>query len=97
MHHNSEADKDQIEMFVVDQNIQENVYSRLAVELNRNKNLSVIIINASSLLGFRASKQQLSRGLNMNDSITNLVIRDCCLSDETSAMISSYITICGSF
>ena len=33
LHHNSEADEDQIEMFVVDQNIQENVYSRLAVEI----------------------------------------------------------------
>ena len=43
------------------------------------------------MLGFRASKQQLSRGLNMNDSITNLVIRDCCLSDETSAVMTSYI------
>ena len=91
LHHNSEVDKDLIEMFLVDQNIQENVYSRLAVELNRNKNFSVMIINAASLLGFRASKQQLSSGLNMNDTITNLVIRDCCISDETSAMMSSYI------
>ena len=91
LYHNSKPDKELIEIFVMDQNMQENLYSRIAEELNNNKDLSVMIINASSLLGYRANRQQLSSGLDMNDSITNLVIRECFISEETSVMLSSYI------
>ena len=91
LYHNSKADKELIEIFVMDQNMQENLYSRLAEELNNNKDLSVLIINASSLLGYRANRQQLNSGLDMNDSITNLVMRDCFISEDTSVVLSSYI------
>ena len=87
----SKSDMEVTETFIIDSNMQENAYSRLASDLNENKDLSVMMVNVSSVLGYRANKQQFSSGLNMNDSITNLVLRDCFLSDEVSVMMSSYI------
>ena len=87
----SNSDMEVTETFIIDSNMQENAYSRLASDLNENKDLSVMMVNVSSVLGYRANKQQFSSGLNMNDSITNLVLRDCFLSDEVSVMMSSYI------
>ena len=91
LYHNSKADREVMETFVCDQNMQENLYSRLASDLNENKDLSVMIINVSSMLGYRANKLQFTNGLSMHDSLTNLVLRECFISDEISTMMSSYI------
>ena len=82
-------DRELIESYVIDKNMQENAYSRIASELNVNKNLSVMIVNASSLLAHRANNQQIMHGFNMCKWITNLIMRDCVLTDEASALMSS--------
>ena len=84
-------DRELIESYVIDKNMQENAYSRIASELNVNKNLSVMIVNASSLLAHGANSQQIIDGFNMYKWITNLVMRNCVLTDEASILMSSYI------
>ena len=73
--------------------MQENAYSRIASELNVNISLSVMIVNASSLLAHRANSQQIIDGFNMNKFVTHLIMRDCVLTDEASILMSSYIKL----
>ena len=73
--------------------MQENAYSRIASELNVNKNLSVMIVNASSLLAHTANNQQIMDGFNLNKIVTHLIMRDCVLTNEASILMSSYIKI----
>ena len=86
------ADTELIECFVIDKNIQENVYSRIASELNVNKDLAVLIVNPTALLAYRANDQQIINGFTMaNKCITSLIMRCCVLTDEACALISTFI------
>ena len=58
----NKTDIELIESFVIDKNIQENVYSRIASELNANKDLAVLIVNLTALLAYRANNQWLHHG-----------------------------------
>ena len=80
-----------IECFVLDKNVQENVYSRIASQLNANKDLSVVIVNPSSLLAYRANNQQIIYGLNVNQWMTSFIMRDCLVTDEASTLMSACI------
>ena len=91
LYHVAQNDKQLMETFVIDTNIQENLYCTIASKLYENKNLSVMIINTSSLLAYRANKEQFRNSFNMNDFINKLILKDCFISDETSVLLSSFI------
>ena len=80
------------EIIIIDKSLKEALYLKIAAELYANKQLSVVIINVSTIIMYRANKQQISDGLAMNDSITNLIMKECCIDDETAKMMSLCIT-----
>ena len=86
------TDTELIASFIIDKNVQENAYSRIASELNANKALAVLIVNPTSLIAYRANDQQIINGFTMASKwITSLIMRCCVLTDEASSLISSYI------
>jgi len=85
------AFRNSIECFVVNKNTEEILYSKIASWLYTNKQLSVVIVNVSTMIGYRANEQQISDGLAMNNSITNLILKECCIDDEIAEIISCYI------
>ena len=80
-----------MEGFVIDKNSEETLYCKIASELYTERKYSVVIVNVSTLIGYRANKQQVSDGLAMNDSIINLIMKKCHIGDETAKIISFYI------
>ena len=80
-----------MEGFVIDKNSEETLYCKIASELYTERKYSVVIVNVSTLIGYRANKQQVSDGLAMNDSIVNLIMKKCHIGDETAKIISFYI------
>ena len=65
------------------------IRSRIASELNANKNLAVLIVNPTALLAYRANN---INGFTMaNKWITSLIMRCCVLTDETFSLMSTYI------
>ena len=80
-----------MEGFVIDKNSKETLYCKIASELYTEMKYSVVIVNVSTLIGYRANKQQVSDGLAMNDSITTLIMRTCHIGDETAEIISCCI------
>ena len=91
LYHNIHSDKKLLETFVIDINKKENAYWKIASELLRNTNLSVMIINTSSLIGYRANTEQFNNSFNVNNFINKIVLRNCFISDETSVLLSSFI------
>ena len=86
------SDDQSLEVFVIDKSKQEAAYVKMAMHFNENTLLSVVIINAISVVAHRATKQQIIDGYNMNNSISHITMRKCCIDDETAEEISLYIS-----
>ena len=85
-------DDQSLEAFVIDKSKQEGVYVKLALHLNENTLLSVVIINAVSMVAYRATKQQIIDGYDMNSSISHITMRHCDVDDETAEKMSQYFS-----
>ena len=81
-----------LETLVIDKSKQEGVYVKLASHLNENTLLSVVIVNAVSMAAYRATKQQIIGGYDMNDSISHITMRQCAIDEETAEKMSHYIS-----
>ncbi|XP_065894204.1 NACHT, LRR and PYD domains-containing protein 3-like [Dysidea avara] len=81
-------DSRSLETFVIDKSKQEGMYAKIASHLNDNTLLSVVIINVVSMVAYRATKQQIIDGINMNDSISSITTRQCAIDDETAKKMS---------
>ena len=79
-----------LETFVIDKSKQEGVYAKLASHFRDNTLLSVVIINAVSMVAYRATKQQIIDGYNMNNSISHITMRHCDIDEETAEKMSQY-------
>ena len=77
--------------YISNKNLEETLYCRIASKLYTNNQLSVVILNVSSIIMHKANKQQIRDGLVMNNCITNLIMKECCIDDETAEIISCYI------
>ena len=81
-----------LETFVIDKSKQDGVYVKIASQLSDNTHLSVTIINAISMVAYRATKQQIIDGFDMNDSISHITMRQCAVDDETAEKMSLYFS-----
>jgi len=81
-----------LEAFVIDKSKQEAAYVKLASQLNDDTRLAVVIVNAVSMVAYRATKQQLVDGFDINDSISNVTMRQCIVDDETANKRSQYFS-----
>ena len=81
-----------LEIFVIDKNKQEGVYAKLASQLSNSAHLSVVIINAVSMIAYRATKQQIIDSFDMNDSINHIIMRKCAIDGETAEKMSLYFS-----
>ena len=79
-----------LETFVIDKSKQEGVYAKLHLQLSENTHLSVVIINAVSMVAYRATKQQIIDGFDMNDSIDCIEMTQCAIDKETAEKMSLY-------
>ena len=85
------SDSQSLETFVIDKSKQEGIYVKLASCLNENILLSVVIINAVSMVAYRATKQQIIDGFNMNDSVSHITLKHCDIDEDTAEKMSQYI------
>ena len=88
IHYSSNCNGQLLETFVIDKNIPEALYGNVASHLWLRSDYSVMVVNASTLLGYRANSQQISDGFTLNDSVAHLVLRDCIIDYETANIIS---------
>ena len=85
-------DRRSLDNFVIDKNKKEGMYAKLESQFSDNNYLSVVIINAVSMVAYRATKQQIVDSFNMNDSISRIKMTQCNLETETAEKISSYFS-----
>jgi len=70
----------------------ESSYHYAITELENNQNISVMLINSSTLLAFRAKPHQIFRALIMtNEALNAILLRDCCITNEAVDTISLYL------
>jgi len=81
-----------LETFVIDKSKQEGVYAKIASHFRDNTLLSLLIVNAVSMAAYRATKQQIIDGYNMNDSISHITMRQCDIDEETAEKMSQYFS-----
>ena len=81
-----------LETFVIDKSKQEGVYVKIALQLSEITHLSVVIVNAVSMVAYRATKQQIIDGFNMNDSISHITMRQCNVDEEAAEKMSLYFS-----
>ena len=84
-----------LESFLIDKNIRELLYDKMASELKSNTALSVMIVSRFKMFGYRTNKQQFSDVFITNDRITYFMkLKDCNLDDEIAEVISNGIKCC---
>jgi len=86
------SDNQSLEIFVIDKSKQEGVYAKIASHFKENTVLSVVIINAVAMVAYRATKQQIIDGFNMNNSISHITMRQCDIDDKTAQKILQYFS-----
>ena len=89
VHYSSKCSDQILETFVIDKNISEALYGKVASHLRLRSDYSVMIVNAFTLLGYRANAKQICDGFKLNESAAHLVLRDCNIDYETAKIISS--------
>ena len=78
------SDSQSLETFVINKSKQEGMYAKIATHFRDSTFLSVMIINTVAMAAYRATKQQIIDGYNMNDSISHITMKHCDIDEETA-------------
>ena len=80
-----------LEIFLFDKNPQDVLYHQVVAELEKNLNLSVVLVSNDTLVGYRCNCCQLSNALKMNGSLVTVILKYCQISDDIANVLSSYL------
>jgi len=87
----SNCDNLLIEVYLLDKNTEETVYHNIVAELEHNHKLAVLLVSRGTLLGYRATAQQICDGLTMNGSLSTILLRDCHVTKGLARTLSQHL------
>ena len=81
-----------MEVFFLDMYITRSAYHHMVEALQGNQNFAVVLISSNTLLAYRAKPHQISGALiMMNESLSAIFMRDCCITSDVANVVSLYL------
>ena len=74
---------------MLNKNVWDTSCRQVVSELDRKRNLSVVLASIDTLLGYRCNWHQLTKALNMNGSLETVILRYCLISDDFANVLLS--------